>query len=73
MPEKIQKLVEELGTKYAEKGTDFKGYEVYIPTYSNDVCIGYPLIILAKGDEARISTVEEAIEYLNMTNPDSDD
>ena len=73
MTEKIQKLVEELGTEYAEKGTDYKGYEVYIPAYSNDVCIGYPLIILAKGEEARISTPKEALEYLNMTNPDDED
>lgn len=73
MNDKFEKALEELGTKYYEKGVDFKGYEVYIPRYSSDVCIGYPLVILKKGEEIRISTVEEALEYLRLTNPDDED
>ena len=70
MNEKAKKLLETLGTEYAEKGVDYKGYEVYIPSYSGDACIGLPLVVLVKGDEARISSADEALEYLAMTASD---
>lgn len=63
--ERIQELTEELcATKY-EKSIPWKGYEVYEPVYNETVYIGLPLVILAKGDEVRISTDEESREYLD--------
>ena len=63
--ERIQELTEELcATKY-EKSIPWKGYEVYEPVYDAPVYIGLPLVILAKGDEVRIGTVEESREYLD--------
>ena len=63
--ERIQELTEELcATKY-EKSIPWKGYEVYEPVYDAPVYIGLPLVILAKGDEVRISTDEESREYLD--------
>ena len=61
----IQELTEELcATKY-KKSIPWKGYEVYEPVYDAPVYIGLPLVILAKGDEVRIGTVEESREYLD--------
>lgn len=63
--EQIQELTEELcATKY-KKSISWKGYEVYEPVYDEPVYIGLPLVILAKGDEVRISTDEESLEYLD--------
>lgn len=63
--ERIQELTEELcATKY-EKSIPWKGYEVYEPVYNETMYIGLPLVILAKGDEVRISTDEESREYLD--------
>lgn len=63
--EQIQELTEELcATKY-EKSIPWKGYEVYEPVYNETMYIGLPLVILAKGDEVRISTDEESREYLD--------
>ena len=38
---------------------------MYEPVYDAPVYIGLPLVILAKGDEVRISTDEESREYLD--------
>lgn len=60
----IQSFIEELNTSEYKKGRPWKGYEVYEPVYDDDVCIGLPYVILAKDDEVRISTDDEALEYL---------
>ena len=60
----IRSLIEELNTSEYKKGRPWKGYEVYEPVYDEDVCIGLPYVILAKDDEVRISTDDEALEYL---------
>ena len=73
MNEKAKKLLKGLGTKYAEKGVAFKGYEVFEPSYDGDVCIGFPLIILQKGEDARLSTNEESVEYLRMRYGDEEE
>ena len=73
MDTKVKEAIESLGTSYAEKGPDFKGYEVYIPSYSGDPCIGFPLVVLKKGDEVRVSTIEECLEYLDLTNPSTEE
>lgn len=66
MNEKAKKLIAELGAKRARKGKDFMGYEVFIPQYNGNPKIGLPLVVLQKGDEARISTNKEAMDYLDV-------
>lgn len=60
----IQSFMEELNTSKYKKGRPWKGYEVYEPVYDEDVCIGLPYVILAKDDKVRISTDDEALDYL---------
>lgn len=63
--DEIKTLVEELGARSYKKGKSWNGYEVYIPVYTGNPCIGLPLVVLVKDGEARISNAEEAIDYLN--------
>ena len=60
----IQSFMEELNTSKYKKGKQWKGYEVYEPVYEDDVCIGLPYVILVKDDKVRISTDDEALDYL---------
>ena len=51
--------------------TIWKDYNVYEPIYSWDeepACIGYPLMILEKGNELRLTTPDEALELLEICN-----
>lgn len=73
MDEKVKSLLKQLGTNYASKGEDFNGYEVYIPEYSGDPAIGLPLVVMQKGDEVRISTPAECLEYLRIQNGDTEE
>lgn len=61
---KIKQLLNQLSADKAEKGKEWKGYEVYVPVYSQPALVGLPLVILVKGNEQRISTPEESLEYL---------
>lgn len=70
--EKIDEQLEMLGVEKANKGKSWKGYDVYIPDTSNlGKYIGYPYIILVKGDEVRLSTPEESLDYLEFTNAEN--
>ena len=62
----IKELLEDLGTKSCKTGIPWKGYNVYIPQYKGNPCIGLPYVILEKGEEVRISTPEESEEYLDF-------
>ena len=73
MDDRVKELLRQLGTSYASKGADFNGYEVYIPEYSGEPTIGFPLVVLQKGDEVRISTDEESLEYLQIRNAGIED
>ena len=47
----------------------WRGYDAYEPTFDGAdedsvVCVGPPLMILAKGDEIRMSTAEEAFAQI---------
>lgn len=64
MEENIQELVEDLGAKSYKKGVDWNGFEVYIPVYEGNPIIGLPYVVLVKNNEARISTPDESIAYL---------
>ena len=48
-----------------KKGISWKGYNVLIPEYEETVIVGPPFVILLKGEDARISTYDESILYLN--------
>lgn len=67
MKEKIQELVKGLQADGVKVGKPFNGYTVYVPQYKKKVIIGYPYVILVKGSEIRLSTEEEAIEYIEQT------
>jgi len=65
MKEEIQDLMEELDAEKYHKGVSWMGYEVYVPDYTGEPKIGLPYVVLVKGSEARISSPEEAIQYLD--------
>lgn len=69
----IKIYAEELGAKSYKKGKPWKGYNVYVPVYSEETYIGLPYVILEKGDEVRICTDKEAMEYLSFSLRDSDE
>lgn len=60
----IRSFLEELNASEYKKGKPWKGYLVYEPVYDEDVCMGLPYVILANDDEVRISTDDEALDYL---------
>lgn len=66
MEETVKELIAQLGAKQYKKGKEFKGYEVYVPVYAKMAYIGLPLVVLVKGNEARISTGDEALDYLDV-------
>lgn len=70
MSERVTEFAKENGYKGAEKKISWNGYEVYEPIYGNrSACTGYPLVILVKGDEIRLSTDDEALEILDILYP----
>ena len=67
--EKINEQLDILGVDTANKGREWKGYDVYIPdTEKLGKYIGYPYVILVQGEEVRLSTVPESLEYLDFMN-----
>jgi len=62
--DEIQGLLEELGAVSYQKSIDWKGYNVYVPIYKGKPCIGLPYVVLVKGEEVRLSTPDESLEYL---------
>jgi len=68
MNEKAKQLLVKLGAYKSKKGKDWNGYEVFVPQYRGNPIIGLPVVILQKGDEARISTNQECFEYLDFAN-----
>ena len=64
MREKIDQLIKGLHGDGFKRGEDWNGYKVFVPVYKKETYIGYPLVVLAKGDEVRVSTVDESLEYL---------
>ena len=73
---KITKLLDELMADGQRKGVDWKGYSVIEPVYNRKMYMGYPYVILVKGNEARICEPDEALEYLDhklSLHPEEDD
>ena len=66
LQEKIDELVEELyPAKGAKESIVWNGFKVYEPIYEKNAFIGYPLVILVKDNNARISTPDESLDYLD--------
>lgn len=66
MNEKVKRLIEaSYGSVKIKKEPEWNGYEVYKPILKNSgFYIGYPFVVLVKGDEARWSNVKETLEWL---------
>ena len=65
---KILDLLACLNATSYKEGLPWKGYRVYVPQKKTRGAVGYPLVILEKGEEIRISTPKESIEYLSFEN-----
>ena len=65
--QEIEDFMDELVADYYDKGYNWNGYEVYEPKYFKMTYIGYPLVVLVKGSEVRLSTNKESIDYLNFS------
>ena len=70
LQEKLEEFLEEFQAKSFRKGKRWKEYDVYIPEYEDMVYVGLPLVLLVKGDEIRISTDQESMDYLEFENED---
>lgn len=64
----IQQIIEQLSADGVKRGKDWKDYQVYVPIYKVNSCVGLPLVILVSPSETRLSTAEEALEYLDFEN-----
>ena len=63
----------ELAADSYKKGEDWQGYKVYEPVYKKSVCIGFPLVVLVKDNDVRLSTNEECFQYLEFAYPNDED
>ncbi len=62
--EKVNELLEELGTEEYEVLKNYNGYKVFSPVYKKMTITGFPLFILVKNDEVRFCTTMEGFEIL---------
>ena len=53
--------------KSYRQGEDWNGNKVYIPVYSKTAFVGLPLVIFEDEKGLRLSTPEEAVDYINKT------
>ena len=67
MKEKIQAIIKELHGDSFKRGKDWKGFKVFVPVYKKPTYIGFPLVVLAKDEKVRVSTIEESLEYLEYS------
>ena len=53
----------------------WNGYEVWHPGFNGNgvAIIGFPLVILVKGDEIRMSSKDESLEILDIIDPPEDE
>lgn len=67
--EKINEFAENLSADSVSRGDKWEGHDVYIPVYNKPSFVGLPLIIFVDGEDVRLSTPDEALEYLSATAP----
>lgn len=61
----LEQFKKEMGAKSLRGPITWNGYEVYVPEYNGSPKIGPPWVILKKGDKVRISTYDEAFDFLD--------
>lgn len=61
-------IADEFGTRSYKQGKSYNGYDVYIPQFKQTAFTGLPYVVLVKGDEMRLSTPDEALDYLGVEN-----
>lgn len=72
--EKLKKEIEDFKNYWEAdrvvRGKDWKGYQIYIKQYDKQVCLGYPIILMANPltGEIRQSTDEESLDYIDFFN-----
>lgn len=75
--EKVIEFAKKNGYDGAEPRGEWKGYEVYEPTFKDSgeelAIVGLPLVILVKGEEIRMSTPDEALERLDDIEDDDEE
>ena len=64
----ILSAIKMLGANTYRIGKEWKNMRVYIPVYSKKSFVGLPVVIFDDGKELRLSTAEEALDYINNTN-----
>ncbi|MCD8294196.1 MAG: hypothetical protein LUE27_02955 [Clostridia bacterium] len=62
---KVEELMQMLHADSYKRSLDWNGCEVYEPQYKVHRRIGGPWKVFAYGDDARMSTREESITYLD--------
>ena len=60
----ILQMVSDLNAESYRQGKEWQGYSVYVPVYEKCPIIGFPYVILVRGESVRLSTEEEAVGYL---------
>lgn len=48
-----------------ERADDWNGYEIYVPVYDGECCVGLPYVIMVNGDVIRMSTPEESLQRID--------
>ena len=70
VPKKVLKFARKNGYHGAAYLGEYKGYKCYEPTFDEegkDVhFVGLPLVIMAKGNEIRLSDNDESMELLEL-------
>ena len=63
----VKRRMREIGAYTYKLGEEWNGYKVYEPVYKEPVYIGFPLVVLVKDGKVRVSTGDEALDYLAYT------
>ena len=64
LKENLKRCCKMLSADSFKKGESWKGFDVYEPIYETEVEIGFPRVILVKGNDARLSSIEDCFLYM---------
>ena len=66
MIDKVIEYAKSKGYNDIRQLESWKGYEIYEPILLHeDAIIGIPFVIMVKGNNIRMSTINETFEYMN--------
>ena len=65
--DKILEVVKQMGAETYKQGKEWNGNKVYVPVYARTSYVGLPLVIFEDENGLRLSTPDEAIDYVNAT------